>query len=130
MDNMIELSPQYEYEGDFSKETAYRITKKMIESGDIPDALFLSNNYTSLGFAKAVFEEGLKIGKDICCVGFDKADALDVLNLNFSYVERDAANMGRIAMKMLLDQIHHMSSDRNEHIISAKLVLKGSERWE
>ena len=50
--------------------------------------------------------------------------------LNYSYVERDAVNMGRIAMNMLLDRIKNPKGSmltRREYIIPANLVLKGSE---
>lgn len=46
------------------------------------------------------------------------------------YVERDAVNMGRIAMNMLLDHIKNPKGSmltRREYIIPANLVLKGSE---
>lgn len=83
------------YKGDFSAQTAYEITKKMIASGEMPEAIFLSNNLTSIGFVKAIFEARMELGRDICCVGFDHVDTMDILNVDFSYVERDTINMGR-----------------------------------
>ncbi len=129
-DHNIEHNSDYIYKGDFTSSTAYEITKKMLANGDYPDAIFLSNNLTAIGFFKAFFEAGLEFGKDICCIGFDRVEALDLFNLNYSYVERDAVNMGRIAMNMLLDRIKNPKGSmltRREYIIPANLVLKGSE---
>lgn len=127
-DNDFSLDPRYLYKGDFSAQTAYEITKKMIASGEMPEAIFLSNNLTSIGFVKAIFEARMELGRDICCVGFDHVDTMDILNVDFSYVERDTINMGRMAMQMLLDRIEQPMLPRREHIIPAHLVLKGSEK--
>lgn len=93
-DSDFSLDPRYVYKGDFTTQAAYEITKKMIASGEMPEAIFLSNNLTSIGFVKAIFEARMELGRDICCVGFDHVDTLDILNVDFSYVERDTINIG------------------------------------
>lgn len=125
----LSVDPAYIYEGDFTTQKAYELARQMIASGNMPQAVFLSNNLTSLGFIKAIFEVKMRLGKDICCIGFDHVDAFDILNIGFSYVERDTINMGRMAMHMLMDRIAQPDLPRREHIISASLMLRGSERW-
>lgn len=123
------IDSSFIYNGDFSMDTAYKLTLKMIDSGNLPEALFISNNLTAMGFYKALNERGLSPGKDICCVGFDRVEALDVFNTNYSYIERDAVNMGKIAMRMLNERMSHQIDTRREYIIPAHLVLNGSERF-
>jgi len=127
-DYNMELDSKYIYNGDFTTQTAYQIAKEIIDSGDIPEAVFLSNNLTAIGFFKAIFEKKLKLGRDICCIGFDHIDALDIFDVNYSYVERETINMGHIAMQMLLERIERPELPRREHIIPARLILKGSEK--
>ena len=127
-DYNMTLEQKYVYPGNFTAETAYKITKEMIDSGDRPEALFLSNNLTAIGFLKAVFEKNLKLGRDICCIGFDYIDSLEIIDINYSYVERETMNMGRIAMQMLLERIEQPDLPRREHIIPARLILRGSEK--
>ena len=124
----LPLDNSYIYKGDFTTQTAYKITKDMIASGDLPDAIFLSNNLTAIGFLKAIFEEKFQLSRDICCIGFDKVEALNILNINYSYIERDAVNMGRMTIQMLLDRMANPSLPRREYIIPATLVLNGSEK--
>ena len=125
-DSGLSVDPAYIYEGDFTTQKAYELTRQMIASGNMPQAVFLSNNLTSLGFIKAIFEVKMRLGKDICCIGFDYVDAFDILNIGFSYVERDTINMGRMAMHMLMDRIAQPDLPRREHIISASLMLRSS----
>ncbi len=107
---------------------SYRIVKEMIDQGDLPDAMFLGNGLIAKGFFKAILGKNLRLSRDICCVGFDYIDLLDIVNLNYSYVERNAQTMGYIAMKMLLDHCQQPTHVRREHIIPAELILNGSEK--
>jgi Transcriptional regulators len=111
-----------------STDDSYRITKAMIDNNDLPEALFLGNGLVARGFFKAILEAGLRLQHDICCIGFDHIDFLDIVNLNYSYVERNAQNMGRIAMQMLLERSEQPILARREHIIPAELILNGSEK--
>lgn len=107
---------------------AYRVVRDMIERDDLPEAMFLGNGLVAKGFFKAILEKGLRPGADICCVGFDYIDVLDIVDLKYSYVERNAQAMGRIAMQMLLERSEQPILARREHIIPAELILNGSEK--
>ncbi|MCL2425265.1 MAG: LacI family transcriptional regulator [Oscillospiraceae bacterium] len=124
----LELDEKFILKGDFSIDTAYRLTKEMLESGDIPDGIVTSNNRTSMGFLKAVREKGLKIGKDIAVIGIDSIDILDILDYKFSCVARDSCEMGRVAMRLILDRIENGTSQQIVHHVPCELILKGSER--
>lgn len=128
-DYEIPISPQYVYQGDFTTAKAYELTKKMIASGDLPEALFISNNLTAIGFLKGIYEAGMELGRDICCVGFDNVAFLDIMDINYSYVDRDTKNMGFVTAKNLLEIIKNPVAERHEHIIQARLVLRGSEKF-
>lgn len=124
----VPVQEKYIYKGDFSINTAYRIAKEIFESGDIPEAIFTSNNRTNLGFIKASREKKIKLGKDIAAIGIDHVEVLDILGYNFSYVTRDTVEMGRVAINMLLSRINNPDRQRSIKIMPYKLVLKGSEK--
>ncbi|MBT9776875.1 LacI family DNA-binding transcriptional regulator [Clostridium sp. MCC353] len=127
-DCRIAINPDYIFESDSTEGQAYAITKKLLAEKKLPEAMFVCNNLTSKGFLKAVFEEELVLGKDVCFVGFDHVEALDILNINASYVERDAVNMGWIAMQLLLESFENPDKEIRKQMIPAELVLKGSEK--
>ncbi|WP_461204822.1 LacI family DNA-binding transcriptional regulator [Clostridium sp. DL1XJH146] len=127
-DNKICVEDKYIYRGDFSIETAYKISKNIFESEDIPEAIFTCNNRTNLGLIKAATEKEIKIGRDIAAIGIDHIEVLDILGYNFSYVTRDTIEMGRVAMNMLLERFKSPNKERNMCIMPYKLVLKGSEK--
>lgn len=124
----LKLDERFVLKGDFGVTTAYKLTMEMLEKNLLPDGIVTSNNRTSLGFLKAIREKKFKIGKDIAVIGIDNIEVLDILDYNFSCVTRDSCEMGRVAMRRLLDRIENEPSARIVHIIPCQLVLKGSER--
>ncbi|MBB6214291.1 LacI family transcriptional regulator [Anaerosolibacter carboniphilus] len=124
----MEIINEYIYEGNFSVEKAYELSKQFIESKDLPDAIITCNNRTTLGFIKALKEYNLTLGKDIAAIGIDSNKVLDILGYNFSYVARDAVEMGRVAMHRLLERFEDPNKQRVECIMPYKIYLKGSEK--
>ncbi len=114
--------------GDFTANTAYEVTKNMFASGNFPEAMVTSNNYTSLGFIKACTEYGLTIGKDIAVIGIDHIPALDSIDYPLSVVTRDAVEMGRTAMHMLLERLKNPDAPKRISMIPCELRLRGSEK--
>lgn len=127
-DYNMEILDKYIYEGNFSVEKAYELSKKFIGSGDLPDAILTCNNRTTLGFIKALKENDLVLGKDISAIGIDNNEVLDILGYNFSYVARDSVEMGRVAMRNLLERFENPNKQRVECIMPFKIYLKGSEK--
>jgi LacI family transcriptional regulator len=127
-DYNIKLDEKDIYRGDFTVDTAYNLAKEMFLSGDYPDAVFTCNNRTNLGFIKAARECGIKLGRDIGAIGLDDVKVLDIIGYNFSYVKRETEEMGRVAMRMLLERLKSPNKQRNIRIMPYQLVLKGSEK--
>jgi LacI family transcriptional regulator len=118
----LETEEKYIYFNNYkiSLMDSYGVTKNWIKKAELPEAVLLSNGMIANGFIKALLEEGLTPGRDVICLGFDYVEALDVLNLDYSYLDRDAVNMGRIAAKMLFEQTN---GERREYIIPVTLKL-------
>ena len=119
---------EFVYRGDFSLDTAYRISCDMLDSGSIPDAIVTSNNETTLGLLRAVRERGLHFGTDIAMVGIDHIDVLDIIDYKYSYVTRDTREMGRRAIRTLLERIRHPQMPVQCAVMPFRLVLKGAEK--
>lgn len=102
---------------------SYRVARQWIEADNLPEAMFFSNGTLANGFIKASLEAELRVGKDVYCIGFDHVDILEMIHLEYDYLERDAVNMGRIATNMLMDHFGQSIPTRREYIIPANLHL-------
>lgn len=126
-DYNIPVEERYIFKGNSEMMAAYQLTKRFIRQNNIPDGIFTMNNRSSLGCIKALWEEKLMIGEDICIVGFDRVRELEFFDIPFSYVDHDPVDMGRRAIHLLNERIKNPSDPKREELIEAKLVLKGSE---
>lgn len=124
----IPLIEKYIYKGNFGIQRAYELSKKMFESGDMPDGILTSNNRTSIGFVKAAKDCGIKIGVDIGVVGIDHVEMLDLLGYELSCATRNTKKMGKTALDILLERIANPDMGRKIIIVPYELNLKGSEK--
>ncbi|MCF8017893.1 MAG: LacI family transcriptional regulator [Vallitaleaceae bacterium] len=123
-----EVKEEYVLPGDFTVETAFILTKKAIEEGNLPKAIVTANNRTTLGFMKALRGKNLTIGKHIAVIGIDHEPLIDIFCDNFSCVSRDTEEMGRVSMRLLLKRMKDTNKGRNIVMIPCQLELKGSEK--
>lgn len=114
--------------GDFSRMRAYELSKQLFARGDWPEAIFTSNNRTSLGFVKAARECGVEIGRDIAVIGNDFVHELDYLDIPFSTVRRDNEEMGRQTVQMLMNRLENPKKSRSISMVPFRIDLQGTEK--
>lgn len=59
------------FDGNFTEISGYNAAKRIIETEDLPEAVFCANDQMAIGFIKAMREHHLKAPDDIAVVGFD-----------------------------------------------------------
>lgn len=91
---------------------------------DRPTAVLTCNNFTSLGFLKALSETNLTLNRDITCVGFDRLNELEMMGIVFNYIERNTEEMGRKTIEYLMQRLTFPDRPYIDHIIKVKLVLR------
>jgi LacI family transcriptional regulator len=129
-DHGIELKEEDILYGEFDQNRTYALTRAMLETEDYPTAFFVSNNLSSKGFIRALFEKGKRIPDDVAYIGFDRVDGLELFGLQYSCLDRDVPHMGAMAMRLLLDRIDDPKKPRERIVASPVLRLTGSEkRW-
>lgn len=128
----IGFDHKYIIYGEYSPESGYDMTQKLLSLPDPPTAIFLGSSALTMGCIKCVLDHKLKIPDDIAIVGFDSTSELEPFGLKISYVERFINKMGETAANMLMQNIANEGSTNQTpkcEIISPDLVLKGSERY-
>ncbi len=114
--------------GEFSQQTTYDLVKEMLETGDYPEAFFLSNNLSEAGFLQAVTEKGLRIPEDIAFISFDKISNQEIFNFPFSYLERNIRDLGEQAARLLVRRFDNPDAPRQRVVVMSKVILLGSEK--
>lgn len=115
---------RYMFFGDYSIETSYALSQKLLQLPDRPTAVLTCNNFTSIGFLKAAAQAQLTVNEDIACIGFDRLDTLDELGWPFNYIERNIQKMGEKAIELLTNRIAFPQTAYKDEILAPTLVIR------
>ena len=120
----IPYREDYVFLGDYSIEKSYVLSKKCLAMEDRPTAVITCNNFTSLGFLKALSETSLVLNEDIACIGVDGLNELENVGILFNYIERNTREMAKMSINLLLEKLKTRSPLFTEHIIKGELILR------
>jgi len=120
----LPVEQRYIFAGDYRMSKSYELSKELLAMKDRPTAVITCNNWTSMGFLKAVHECGESVPEDISCIGLDRIEALDIVGLNFNFIERDAVYMGKKAMELLINRIAFPDRPKQNILIDPPVVIR------
>jgi LacI family transcriptional regulator len=92
-----------------------------------PDALFTVNNASTLWVIETLRELNIKAGQDVALVGFDDVDFYTLITPPVTAIRQPAAELGRVAARLLLQRIKSDSSSSTVRtILPVSLVVRES----
>jgi len=122
----IALDDELIVQGDFSTPTSHECTLGLLSLGNPPTAIFAANDQSAIGVYQAADELGLRVPDDLSVVGFDNISEAKYLGL--TTVDQFLADMGYVAVQMLIKLINDETVDKHIHKISTKLIERSSCR--
>jgi LacI family transcriptional regulator len=94
-----------------------------------PDGIFAVNDLTAAEAMKIIKHHNLKVPDDISIVGFTCGMISDITDPPLSSVEQHGYEIGREAVKLLINRIEKKTSvPAQTKVIKTELVVKGSSR--
>jgi LacI family transcriptional regulator len=116
-------------EGDYQQQTAYEISRRFLQSVDpLPTAIFASNDLSAFGAIAAAHECNLRVPDDISVIGFDDIPQASFVYPKLTTVRQPLEQMGRDAVKMLLEQVEDQSRPPQRVALATQLVIRNSCR--
>ncbi|NQT25312.1 substrate-binding domain-containing protein [candidate division KSB1 bacterium] len=102
--------------------------KTLLKLSKNPDAVFAVNDPVAIGALFQIKKAGLNIHDDIALVGFSDNPIAALIDPPLTTVAQPRYEIGRIAAKMLIDQINNnsMSSPPIERVLKTKLIIRQS----
>jgi LacI family transcriptional regulator len=123
----IPLKAELIVEGDFQQHSGYDATKRLLETvKPRPTAIFASNDLMAFGAMDAIREFGLRIPEDISIVGFDDIPQASLVFPKLTTVRQPLDQMGRVAVRMLLEQIEDRSHPPQRVTLQTELIIRDS----
>lgn len=98
--------------GDWSRPTAYEAVLPVLAAEERPTALFACSESMAFGIYDAAATLGLRIPQDLSVVGFDDLPEAQWATPPMTTVQQPTAEMGSVALRILLDTIRDQRSPR------------------
>ena len=111
----------------FTERDGYEATRDWLLQGDLPSAVFASNDPAAIGAMSAIVEAGLRIPEDIAMVGGGNIHYGDMLRVPLTTVAWPKIEMGQQAARLLIDLVEGKRGTREQHVIvEPELVVRAS----
>lgn len=113
-------------EGDFGTKSGYEITKRMLQQGTIPTALFVADDFGAFGAIDAIREAGFRVPEDISVCGFDDDSLSSLLHPHLTTMKQPAEEIGCKAVEVLLDMINGITHRNTTIRLQPRLIPRES----
>jgi LacI family transcriptional regulator len=120
----LETNNQLIFSGEFSVESGYQMTKKLLSMSPRPTAMFASNNFIAIGALKALHDANISVPEEMSVVGFDDLPLAIVVDPFLTVADQPAYEMGRLATQRLLEHLDGEVIDEIKETILPVLIIE------
>ena len=99
------FQPKDVYVGTYTMSQGYKLMKKAIGIGDLPNAFFIASDPMAIGSLRALQESGIEVPGQISLVGFDDIEMAKFASSPLTTMRVHTEHMGRTGIKLLLDRV-------------------------
>ncbi len=99
---------------------------KLLDLPDPPTAIFAFNDNAAVGAMRVARARGLRLPEDLSVVGFDDSELAEIVVPRLTTVRQPLAEMGRIAVSLLLRLLENQRVDALRIELATKLVVRES----
>jgi LacI family transcriptional regulator len=113
---------------DLSEQCGVDAAKEIIKMKPMPDAAFITNDFTAAVCMKTLKEYGIKIPEDIAIVGFNNDAISKIVEPQLTTVNYPGVDMGEIAARNLVNHLKGISDIKNTNtiIVRSELIIRKS----
>ncbi len=90
------------------------------------DSIFFATNTLALQGLKFLNKQNYRIPDDLAVVCFDEGEAFDFFYSPVTFVEQPLVEVGKEAVRILVDQINNKHTSKRQISISSKLIIRKS----
>ena len=123
----IPFDPALVVHGEFTRRGGYRAMQELLaRPGAAPRAVFVASDTMASGALQALRDSGCRVPDDMAVFGFDGSERTTVSQPILSTVVQPIAEMGREAVRVLLDAIEVPERDPVQRSLPTQMLLRRS----
>lgn len=116
------------YQGHFKMDKAYDITKEMIDSKNMPDAIIATTDGMAIGTINALVDNGYKVPEDVSVVSFYDTHLATLYRPQLTTIHQPIYDIGAIAIRFLIKQIKGEEKNQQHFFLPHTLELRSSTK--
>jgi DNA-binding LacI/PurR family transcriptional regulator len=112
--------------GDYTDVAGVEGAVRLLESGDLPTAVFAANDLVAAGLIDRIEEAGLRVPGDLSVVGYDNTYLAALHHMSLTTVNQPRPDMGRRAMEVLVERMEGLRTTPVHERVTPSLVVRSS----
>lgn len=113
-----------------SPECGYKLTQRLLASGEPFTAWFAFNDISAIGSIRALHEAGRRVPEEVSVVGFDDIESAAYQSPGLTTVRQPLRKMGRIAAQVVLRRIERTNQKSDgqpfQLVVEPELIGRGT----
>jgi LacI family transcriptional regulator len=122
----LPLEPDLVQAGDYTQQTGFCCTQKLLSLPKPPTAIFAANDESAFGVLEAAREAGLRIPDDLSVIGFDNIPESAYSTPALTTVDQSIEQMGFLATRLLVQLISEGEVENRTYTVPTHLVVRKS----
>jgi len=102
-------NPEFEFMGDFTKESGYLCGEKLAAMKERPTALFCLSDLMAIGVIDSLKKNGVTVPNEISILGFDNISAGEHISPGLTTIAQNAFSIGEAAVNSIIMRIEEES---------------------
>jgi DNA-binding LacI/PurR family transcriptional regulator len=112
--------------GEFTEAGGARAMKEILESGDLPTAVFAPNDFAALGAMEVIDGAGLSIPGDISLIGYDNLALAGLPRIGLTTIGQPRVDLGREAVYLVLERLDEGRKTARHVVVPPNLVVRST----
>lgn len=120
--------PQLVTRGGLTEREGAAAAAAVIESGELPDAIFAFNDRCALGVLDVLIRSSITVPQQISVLGFDDSPLAGLAHIQLSTIRQDSAMLAEAAMKRLVGRLDGAAAEASpaDIVCAPSLIMRGS----
>ena len=111
---------------DFTERGGAQAMSEILESGDVPTAVFAPNDFAALGAMEVIDAAGMAIPGDISLVGYDNLGLAGLPRIALTTIGQPRADLGRTAVHLVLERLDEGRKTARHVVVPPSLVVRAT----
>jgi DNA-binding LacI/PurR family transcriptional regulator len=112
--------------GDYTDAAGVRAAVRVLESNDLPTAVFAANDFVAAGLIDRLEEAGLRVPDDLSVVGYDNTFLAALHHMSLTTINQPRPDMGRRAIEVLVERMEDGRTSPVHERVAPSLVVRDS----